>query len=143
MAAHKIKLKRADLAYFRRLALDSDNEIEAYCIGTESENVTTIKEFIYPKNYKIQKPNAAEWSQEDVDYAVKRAKELNKKIIGSIHTHINYPPVISPTDYRESKKCGYKILGICSTTPKDRKTVVYFWTLDSGLPCKIQYEEGE
>ena len=69
MAAYKIKLKRQDLSYFRRLALDSNKEIEAYLIGTEAENVATIVEFIYPKNYKTQTPNAAEWSQEDVDYA--------------------------------------------------------------------------
>ena len=143
MAAYKIKCKRSDLSYFRRLALDNSKEIEAYLIGTESENVATIIEFIYPKNYKTQTPNVAEWSQEDVDYADKRAKELNKKIIGSIHTHINFPPVMSPTDYKESKKCGYNILGICGTTPKERKTVVYFWTLDSGLPCRIVYTDEE
>jgi proteasome lid subunit RPN8/RPN11 len=143
MAAYKIRLKRSDLSYFRRLALDSNKEIEAYLIGTEAENVATIVEFIYPKNYKTQTPNAAEWSQEDVDYAEKRAKELNKKIIATIHTHPDFHPIMSPTDYKESKKFGYKLLGICGTNSKERKTSVYFWKLDVALPCKIIYTDEE
>jgi len=138
---HKIRLKKADLAYFRRLALDSEKEIEAYLLGSEpSTNSFKVDEFLYPKEYAIQKTNCAQWSDDDVDEANKRAKQLNKKIIGSIHSHPSYHPIMSPTDYKEHKKVGHRVLGICGTNPKDRKTVPYFWIADSALPCKIVYE---
>lgn len=144
MAAYKIRLKKSDLAYFRRLALDSDKEIEAYHIGISlADNSTRIDEWVYPKRYELQTGSGAIWSQEDIDYVYSRAKQLNKEIISTMHSHPNYLSVMSPTDYKECKKVGLKVLGICGTNQKTRKTFPVFWTLNSALPCKMVYTDEE
>jgi proteasome lid subunit RPN8/RPN11 len=134
----KVKVAKSKLDYFRRLARNTDLEIEAYLIGEViSPELTVIDEIAYTKKYMCQTTENVQWYQEDVDKVRAKAEERGKKLIGTIHSHPNYWPIVSGTDHKAHVTEQFRIIGVCATM--NRKTKVCFWITESCLPCEIIY----
>lgn len=136
----RVRIKKGQLDYFRRLAKKTDNEIQAYLVGKiVSPELVVIEYLAYTKQYHTQTPDNVRWYQVDVDDLKKKAEEDGFVILGDIHSHPNYWPVLSELDHKNHIVEGKRITGICATMCK--KSVVYFWFSDSSLPCEIEYVE--
>lgn len=134
----KVRVRKAQLDYFRAKARDTNLEIQAYLIGeVVSPLLTVVEEFAYPKEYALQKPNEVCWYQHEYEEVKRSAEERGKRIVGDIHSHPNWDAVMSPTDYKAHIEEGYRVCGLCSTM--GRKTRVRFWVAESALPCEIEY----
>jgi proteasome lid subunit RPN8/RPN11 len=139
MMFSKVRINKAALNYFRKLARDSyPNEIQAYLIG----NVRAIDEievtrFAYPTRYEEQSPQGVAWFVEDVDKLRQQAESDGERVIGDCHSHPSWDAVMSGTDYRSSVFGGLLMCGIVSVY--GRKTRVRFWNPNSALPCKVIY----
>lgn len=136
---NKVKLNKSQLNYFRHLARNTNLEIQAYLIGKVlSPELTVIEHFAYTKKYYKQTEGTVSWFLEDFENVKKEAEEQGNTVVGSIHSHPNYWPVLSDSDYKSHIRDQYRISGICATM--NRKTKVCFWINESCLPCKIIYE---
>jgi len=134
----KVKLKKSSLDYFRRLARQSELEIEAYLIGTVvSPFLVKIDQFCYPQEYTEQTKDNVQWSPQDYKRVRELAEKQGKRIVGTIHSHPKADVVLSPDDYESHFTEGFRVLGICSVNEK--KTKVHFWINDSSLPCVVEY----
>jgi proteasome lid subunit RPN8/RPN11 len=135
----KVRVSKHALNYFRTQARNNNKEIEAYMIGeVVSPELTVIKKFVYPKRYEKQSEGTVEWYDEDIAAVKATAEEQGLSVIGSIHSHPNYWPVISGTDHIAHVTEQFRIIGVCGIM--NRKTLVCFWVTESCLPCKIVYE---
>lgn len=138
----KVRVRKAQLDYFRAKARDTNLEIHAYLIGeVVSPSLTVIDEFAYPKEYETQTESCVRWYQDEYDKVKRSAEERGKRIVGDIHSHPNWDAVMSPTDYRSHIEEGHRVCGLCSTWK--RKTRVRFWIAESALPCEIEYAKTE
>lgn len=134
----KVRVDKGKLNYFRRKARETNLEIQAYLIGkVVSPELTIIEKFIYPKQYAEQTANNVCWYLQDYNEVKKEAEEKGLRIVGDIHSHPNWFPVLSECDHRNHLADGQRITGICSTM--QGRTKVYFWLAESSLPCKIEY----
>lgn len=137
---NKVRLKKGQLAYFRKLARESKNEIQAFLIGEiVNKNLIVIDEFAYPPQYAMQTPEKVQWYTADFEKVRQRAEERGKCIVGFIHSHPNWDAVLSPPDYDICIKDMHALCGIVST--HGRHTSVRFWVMDSALDCEIVYEK--
>jgi proteasome lid subunit RPN8/RPN11 len=135
----KVKVSRHALNYFRKLARNNDKEIEAYLIGeVVSPELTVVKKLVYPKRYIEQSPGGVSWYGEDVQALKVIAEEQGLSVIGSLHSHPEYWPIVSGLDHTSHVQEQMRIIGVCATM--NRKTMVCFWITESCLPCKIIYE---
>jgi proteasome lid subunit RPN8/RPN11 len=135
----KVKVSRNALNYFRTKARNTDKEIEAYLVGkVVSAELTVIEKIVYPKKYEKQTPGEVKWFDKETDALKATAEEQGLSVIGSIHSHPNYWPVISGTDHDAHVTEQVRIMGVCGVM--NRKTMVCFWVTESCLPCKIIYE---
>lgn len=132
----KVRVNRSQLDYFRTLARESKNEIFAFLVGESSGPAHTVVEFVYPvlRHHSPSCVDPLPASETAIKFTV-HAKGL--AIIGTIHSHPNYWPVLSPTDYEDHLASGHKLSAVCSVY--GRKTTVFFWVSDSSLPCKVIY----
>ena len=138
----KVKVSKHALNYFRTQARNTDNEIEAYLVGeVVSPELTVIKQFAYTKKYKLQNASEVQWYDEDIQKLKAIAEEQGLSVIGTIHSHPNYWPIISGTDHIAHVTDQMRIMGVCATM--NRKTMVCFWVTESCLPCKIVYDDQE
>lgn len=133
-----VKINRYQLDYFRKKARDTEKEIFALLIGTVVNSTTVIVDRIeYPK---IEASTAA-WITPDSGHCEQIRRDAfdveNVNIVGTIHSHPNWWPVLSPTDHKSHLVDGHRISGVC--TSMNRKTKVYFWVSESSLPCTIKY----
>jgi proteasome lid subunit RPN8/RPN11 len=135
----KVKVKRGALNHFRKKARDVfPLELHAYLLGNViSVNTIEITDFCYPESYYIQTGNNVQWSAEEYAALKEKAAANNKVIIGDIHSHPNYEPIMSPQDYKAAILDSLSVCAICSVY--GRKTRVKFWTPQSSLPCDIIY----
>jgi proteasome lid subunit RPN8/RPN11 len=139
--ANKVKLKKSQMDYFRRMARDSPLEIQAFLIGeVVSPNLTVIDYFAYPPKYAMQKSNTCAWFVADYEKVKKEAEERGRRVVGFMHSHPQWDAVLSPQDYDICISDMHRVCGICST--EDRRTRVRFWVMDSALPCEITYEKN-
>jgi proteasome lid subunit RPN8/RPN11 len=130
----KVQVHKPQLNYFRRRARNSKKEVLAFLLGTvTSPTLTKIEKFYYPE-LLVQTGAAV---QAYTDGARATAAKLNLKIVGSIHSHSDWVPILSPTDYKAHITDGDRVSGIVGTN--GRHTRVYFWTVDSALPLEIEY----
>jgi proteasome lid subunit RPN8/RPN11 len=140
---NKIRVDKHQLEYFKRVARKNDpKEILAFLIGkVVSPTLTVVEQFIYIQHYLKQTSEALEWSYDEYERAAKIATEKGLSIVGSIHSHPNYWPILSETDHKDHIVTQNRITGIYAFMGKKGK--VCFWVVDSALPLKVQYaEEG-
>jgi proteasome lid subunit RPN8/RPN11 len=134
----KVKVNKHALDYFRKLSRNTELEIQAYLVGqVVSPDLTVIDYFAYTNKYCEQTSGTVRWFLEDFEKVKKEAEEKGKVIVGDIHSHPNYWPILSGTDHTSHIREQYRISGVCATM--SRKTKVCFWIAESSLPCKIVY----
>jgi proteasome lid subunit RPN8/RPN11 len=139
----KVRLSKGALNYFRKMARECKNEIQALLVGeVVSPTLIVIDSFIYPKSYAVQKPNTVGWYLDEYQEVKKKAEERGRRIVGFIHSHPNWDAVLSPDDYKICITDMHRVCGICSTDPEKGKTRVRFWVMDSALPCEIVYAKS-
>lgn len=134
----KVRVSKNKLDYFRRKARATNLEIQAYLVGkVVSPELTVIEDFAYTKNYAAQSVNDVCWFAKEYNEVKAEAEERGLTVIGDIHSHPNWFPVLSECDYKNHLTEGQRVTGICSTMKG--KTKVYFWLAETSLPCKIEY----
>lgn len=136
----KIRLPKGKLDYFRKKARQAEpKEIQAYLVGRiVSPELVEIVEFAYTKEYADQSAGEVCWFREDYNRVKNSAEERGLTIVGDIHSHPNYWPVLSPDDHRNTITERHRVCGIYATMGRNSKTC--FWVTDSSLPCTIIYE---
>lgn len=85
----------------------------------------------------LSTPSFADPELNSYNAIISAAKETGQRVLGSIHSHVNWPPVMSPTDMRTHLDSKDIISGIVEVT--SGRTRVVFWTADSALPCELLY----
>lgn len=138
----EIWVHRGQLDYFRKLARKNSTEIYAILIGKQvTKGEIHVYYFIHPRpsDYEVKKYDEATVSADFVERADTDATAEGLKIVGGIHTHPNWPPIMSPTDHKNHRESGDKITGIVEVS--NGRTRVAFWRHDSALPCKLKYFE--
>lgn len=132
----EIFLKKAQLDYFRKKSLNSPNEQLAFLIGRQTAKGVEITRFVYPK--LVDSTPVYVESDSDSDNKIRdEAAARGLRIVGSIHSHPNCPPVMSAFDYSGHLQDGDVVSGIVSVM--NRKTQVCFWSAHSALPCEFTY----
>ena len=140
---NKVKLRKNQLDYFRKLARESSLEIQAYLVGDiVNPNITVVDHFVYPPEYGLQTRNQAAWYRRDYERVRREAEERGRRIIGSIHSHPGMDDaVLSPEDYESCIAEGHRICGIVTTDGSTSR--VRFWVMDCALPADVSYEKGK
>lgn len=138
----RVRIRKGQLAYFRKKARATKKEVLAYLVGKVVSPELTIVEYVaYTQKYATQTECEVQWFGEEYDNVKKEAEERGLRIIGDIHSHPNWWPVPSPTDFQGQFQEGHRITGICSVM--NGKTKVYFWIPESSLPCAVEYIDGK
>lgn len=142
---NKVRIKKPQLDYFRRLARETPLEIQAYLIGyVVSPTLTIVDSLAYTREYAVQTNCNVGWSQSEYNRVSQEAEKQGRRIVGSIHSHPQWDAVMSEADYIMCVADGSRICGICSTgNEKGKRTRVRFWLLDSSLPCEIIYAKSK
>lgn len=134
----KVRISRNQLAYFRKLARDCPYEIQAYLIGTvESPSLTVVSSIEYCTEYEVQTKLNVAWTGEEWSRVKRLAEEQSRRIVGDIHSHLEWDAVLSPLDYDGAISEGLHICGIVSV--EKRKTRARFWNVNSALPVEVEY----
>jgi proteasome lid subunit RPN8/RPN11 len=136
----RVRINKHALNYFRKKAKDAQpKEIQAFLIGRViSPELTIVDEVHYTKEYAEQSSSTVRWWMNDYEIVKKGAEERGLRVVGDLHSHPNWLPIMSSTDYRSHIEEGFRICGICSVI--GRKTKVFFWTSESALPCCVEHE---
>lgn len=137
-----VVIRKGQLDYFRRKARRNPNEIMAVLIGLTIPTeplVTVIARIEYPE-LKISTPSEVEISEDVLDAVHARAVSEGLGIVGFIHSHPDWMPVLSHTDYTQFDDNGCVLVGICEVQQQCRTRVV-FWTKGSSLPCNVVYKD--
>jgi proteasome lid subunit RPN8/RPN11 len=133
-----VRIKRSQLAYFRKVSRDSKKEMLAYFLGdVVSPELAVVKRLYYPKTFSVQTACGVTSSPEEAAKVYALAESLNMRVIGTIHSHPDWVPILSPTDYKEHIKMQDRLSAVVGVN--GRKTRVYFWVADSALPLQIEY----
>jgi proteasome lid subunit RPN8/RPN11 len=135
----KVRIKKSALDYFRRQARNAyPKEIQAYLLGViTSVNEVRVTDVVYPYWYDTQTSEEVGWTADEFKQLKERAIAEHKMVVGDIHSHPNYDPVMSGQDYRAAILDSLLVCGICSV--RKNKTKVIFWTPTSSLPCEVTY----
>jgi len=135
-----VRLYKSQLDYFRRKARNNPNEIYAVLVGRHaSKSELEIHYFIHPKAHDYEKATPTEVTV-SADFLIEceeDAREHSLKVVGSIHSHPNWPPILSPTDHAGHIESGDRVSGVVEVTKG--RTRVAFWRHDSSLRCTIKY----
>ena len=110
----------------------------AYLIGeVVSPTLTVVKRFVYTKDYFEQTPTSISWSVDEYDRVKKEAEEEGLVIVGSLHSHPNFFPVLSSTDCKTHVTEQVRVSGVYGFIGK--KGMVCFWVSESFQPLKKEY----
>lgn len=132
-----VRLHKSQLDYARRKARSTPNEIYGLLFGhLVNAQCAEIHKITYPK-LDTSTPNGVDINPASLEEHIEDAAEDGHKLIGGIHSHPNYIPVMSKTDHCNHKEWEDTLSGIISII--NRKTTVCFWTADSSLPAEIKY----
>ena len=133
-----VRVKKTQLNYFREQARSTPKEIQALLVGVVvSPDLIVIHRLVYPKKYAEQTTNCVAWFASEYDEVAAEAAKKNLRIVGTIHSHPDWIPILSPQDHKGHITEGYRISGICGV--ENNKTRVVFWVAESSLSAKIQY----
>jgi len=132
-----VRVPKKKLQYFRIKAKKSPVEVFAVLVGLRlSVNLLEVYEIKYPKIDKATKDEVfVEFGAFSEIYTVAEADGY--KVLGSIHSHLEWTNELSEFDLKNHVKNEDIITGVCSVI--GRKTFINFWTRNSPLPCKIEY----
>ena len=132
-----VKLERGKLNYFRKKARNSSVEEYCFLLGKRiSPNLIEVYDFFYPK-FEIQNATTIVVDDDNYAFVEQCAKKDGNIVLGSLHSHLNYSPVMSKTDQTSHKDNNDKVSGIVSVV--GRKTFFEFWELNSSLPVKVKF----
>ena len=113
--ASKVRVKKAALEKFRKLARESKLEIQAFLLGQiVSPNLVVVEDFVYPKTYGIQEKGKVAWLDDEYHALKLRAAAEGKQIVGDIHSHPAWVPIKSATDHASQIADQLRVCGICS-----------------------------
>ena len=138
----KVRVKKSALDHFRKHARQEyPLEIQCYLLGhIKSINEIEITDIMWPNEYEIQTTNEVAWKRSEIDALKEKAQLLNKRIVGTIHTHPNTDAVMSEADYKSAITEAELLCGIVSVWGnKIKHTRCRFWTPTSALPCEKIY----
>lgn len=129
-------MKKSQLDYFRRLARENKNEILAFLVGRVSDSLVVVHRFDYPV-LLTQTACEVDPTLESQHAIEQTAIADHLTVVGTIHSHPEYIPVLSPTDYADHVRLDHSVSGVCSVF--GRKTQCLFWTAESSLALKVEY----
>jgi len=135
----KIRVKLGQMNYFRARARSAAPlEIQAYLIGVvTSPELTIVRAFAYARQYEKQETGTVSWTNEEFERVKKSAEKGGMVVVGDIHSHPNYWPVLSPHDHAMHIVAQHRVSGVYAFM--ERKSTVCFWSHDSALPMGIEY----
>lgn len=133
-----VRIHRGRKAYFVKRARQCyPYETLAYLIGRQVHTgLIEVHWFYYPELAKATY-HELETTDEAPLEAQQLAKERNMVVVGDIHTHPDYPPIMSKTDHHDHKFNENKITAILEV-PKKGRTRLAVWR-NSPLSCDIEY----
>lgn len=133
-----VRIRKSQLDYFRRLARDCPYEMQAYLIGeVRSPKLTIVSSIEYCTEYDTQTKANVAWTGLEWSRVKRLAEERGERIVGDIHTHLDWDAVMSPSDYEGAVTDGLHICGIVSV--EKRRTRVRFWNVHSSLPIEVEH----
>jgi proteasome lid subunit RPN8/RPN11 len=132
-----VRVHRNQLNGFRRKARQSNNEIFAMLLGTRLENEVLVTRFAYPA-LETSKPSCVCPDQDDYERIERLAHEVGLVVVGSIHSHPNWLPVMSPTDHKSHRADRSLVSGVVGWQ-RNCRSHTYFWRADSSLPCNLKF----
>jgi proteasome lid subunit RPN8/RPN11 len=134
-----VRLRKGQLAYFRRKARSHyPNEIFAVLLGKQiHKGLIEVTQFAYPA-LVVSTPSEVEADTDSMQEIFDEAKTEGIVHLGDIHSHPNYPPVMSSTDHKYHRYCENKISAILEV-PEKGHTRLVVWRDHTPLPCKIEY----
>lgn len=132
-----VQISRGQLKWFRTKARSSPDEIYAVLVGRViTPTKVVVTRFHYPDINDSAKgfvdPNLESCAEIEEE-----AKSDGLRVLGSIHSHPDWLPIMSPNDIRSHVENKDLISGIVEVS-KGRTRVV-FWRHDSSLPCELTY----
>lgn len=135
----KIRISRHQLEYFKRIARrENPKEILAYLVGeVVSPTLTVVNKLKYTKEYAQQTTAAVQWFDEELEIISQEAEEEGLTIVGDLHSHPNYWPVLSATDHTAHIITQNRVTGVYAFMGRMGK--ICFWLADSSLPLTIDY----
>jgi proteasome lid subunit RPN8/RPN11 len=138
----EVRVHRNQLNWFRRKARKYyPNEIAAYLLGKRIHTgLVEVYRFVYP-HLEISTPGECKIAAEEAERFYEFAKEDGLVVLGTIHSHPNYLPVMSACDLQNHKACEDVISGIVEIPKPGNEAIarVVFWRHNSSLPCKLKY----
>jgi proteasome lid subunit RPN8/RPN11 len=131
-----VRMHRGRKAYFcKKAKAHYPNETFAYLIGKQvHKGLIEVHLFYYPE-LDVSTPGAVETIPFDID---SYAKEKDMQVVGDIHSHPDWPPVMSHSDHCDHKKNENKITAILEV-PQTGRTRLAIWRDNTPLPCKIEF----
>lgn len=134
-----VRIHGSRKAYFVKKARQCyPNETLAYLVGKQVHNgLIEVHWFYYPE-LVIATYDALETTDEAPAEAELFAKEKNMVIVGDIHTHPDYPPIMSKTDHHDHRCNENKITAILEV-PETGRTRLAIWRDKTPRPCDVEY----
>ncbi len=134
-----IRIHRGRKAYFVKKAKQCyPNEILAYLIGKQVHSgLIEVHWFYYPE-LLISNYYELETTSEAPVAAQEYADKKQMVIVGDIHTHPDYPPIMSKTDHHNHKVTENKITAILEV-PQSGRTRLAIWRDKTPRPCDVEY----
>jgi proteasome lid subunit RPN8/RPN11 len=131
-----VTLHRGQLKYFRAKARKAyPKEILAVLVGRQVHSgLIEVHRFYYPllKVSTDQEVKTEYFVSDFID------KDEGLKVVGDIHSHPNYPAVMSPSDHQCHRKGDNKISAILEV-PKVGKSRLIIWRDGTPLPCELDF----
>lgn len=131
-----VRIHRGRKAYFCKKAKQHyPNEMFAYLIGKQiHKGLIEVHHFYYPELY-VSTPGEVKTVPFDIDT---HAKTKDMQVVGDVHSHPDYLPVMSSKDHCDHKKNENKITAILEV-PQVGRTRLVIWRDNTPLPCQIEY----
>ena len=132
----KVSIRKNQLDYFRKKARATPLEIYACLVGKMVGSTVKVVRVEYPE-LALQTPVSVAPTAVGYNDIRDRALEEDLRVVGTLHSHPNYLPVLSKDDFAGHLQDGDLVTGIVEVT--NRKTRVAFWCVGSPLPCEIEH----
>jgi proteasome lid subunit RPN8/RPN11 len=134
----RVRIRKGQLDYFRKKAREaSPNEIYALLIGKNTSKWEVVVERVYYPVLDESTPSYVKANGVSIQNAEEEANREGFKIVGSIHSHPNWPPIMSPHDHKSHIEEGDRVSGIVEVT--NGRTRVAFWRHDTSLRLDLEY----
>jgi proteasome lid subunit RPN8/RPN11 len=134
-----VRMHKEQLRWFKRKCRQYyPKEILACLVGKRvHRGLIDVHYFAYPKLTRSTE-HRVDVDSKSMELILETATSEDLLLVGDIHNHANYPPVLSPTDYCGHKADGNYISAILEIPEKGR-TRLAIWRDGTPLPCKLKY----